>query len=91
MLTRVLLWALLILLIFRALGRLVRGIAEGADSTGPRRRPSGSGSTVAKGELMVRDPVCGTFVVQSRALSARGKDGAQYFCSETCRQSFLSR
>ncbi len=91
MLTRFLLWALLLTLVFRAIGRIIRGIAEGAGGAPPRRREGGRSSTTtpAKGELMARDPVCGTYVVQSRAVSARGRDGVQYFCSEKCRSEYL--
>jgi YHS domain-containing protein len=91
MLTRFLLFAVLLLLVFRALGRVIRGIAEGAGGAPPRRGPGRpTAATPAKGELMARDPMCGTFVVQSRALSARGRDGQQYFCSEKCRDEYLS-
>jgi len=93
MLTRFLLWALFLMVLFRAIGRLVRGIAEGAGvrpKPGPAPGP-GRPSTPAKGELMARDPVCGTYVVPSTALSARGAGGLQYFCSDKCRQAYLSR
>ena len=36
---------------------------------------------------MVRDPVCGTFVVQSRALTADSGGETAWFCSEECRRS----
>ncbi len=93
MLTRILLWGLLLLLIFRALGRLIRGIAQGADSAsdaGPRRGPARPPAP-ARGEAMVRDPVCGTFVVPSRAIAEKTRDGLQHFCSEACRQKYLAR
>jgi YHS domain-containing protein len=92
MLTRILLWGLLLLLIFRALGRLIRGIAQGADSAsdaGPRRGASRPPAPV-RGEAMVRDPVCGTYVVPSRAVTAKTPDGVQHFCSDACRQKFLA-
>ena len=90
MLTRVLLWALLLFLVFRTIGRLFRGIGEGIHGT-TARRGGGRVATPPPGELMVRDPVCGTFVVPSRALSHHDKRGTQCFCSETCRQEYLSR
>lgn len=91
MITRILLWALLIILVVRAIGRILRGIAEGAGSSRPPRGSSGQPKTPAKGELMVRDPVCGTYVVQARALSVRGGDGVHYFCSEKCRQAYQAK
>jgi YHS domain-containing protein len=90
MLTRILLWALLLFVVFRTIGRLIRGIGEGARGT-TTRRGHGPGAASPKGELMVRDPVCGTFVVPSRALSYRDKNGPQCFCSDTCRQAYVSR
>jgi YHS domain-containing protein len=90
MLTRFLLWALLLFVVFRAIGRLIRGIGEGASGTAGRG-PRGRAADPPKGELMVRDPVCGTFVVPSRALSYRDKNGTQCFCSEKCRQEYLAR
>jgi YHS domain-containing protein len=91
MLTRLLLWLLLLMLVFRAIGRVIGGIVDGAAGTPPPKRSGGrsSSTTPVKGELMARDPVCGTFVVQSRAVSARGRDGLQYFCSEKCRDAYL--
>ena len=81
---RYLLWALLLLLVARSVLRLLRGIREGAGTRPPRQRGS-----PGKGELMVRDPVCGTFVVPSRAVTARDKSGTHFFCSEKCRQAYL--
>ena len=37
---------------------------------------------------MVRDPICGTFVVQSRALSADSRGETAWFCSEDCRHKW---
>lgn len=93
MLTRILLFAVLLMLAFRAIGRVIRGIAEGASGAPPRSRGTGRSSPTApaKGEVMARDPMCGTYVVQARALSARGRDGQQYFCSEKCRDEYLAR
>jgi YHS domain-containing protein len=94
MFTRFLLWALFVLVVSRAIGRIMRGIAEGASGSAPSGRNRGRARPATpeptKGELMVRDPVCGTFVVPSRALSARGAGGTVYFCSEKCRETHAS-
>jgi YHS domain-containing protein len=37
---------------------------------------------------MVRDPVCGTFLVPSRALTFTDRGVVRYFCSEACRQAY---
>ena len=41
--------------------------------------------------MMVRDPVCGTFVLPSRATSMRDRNGPHYFCSDRCRQAYQRR
>jgi YHS domain-containing protein len=40
---------------------------------------------------MVRDPVCGTFVLPSRSSSLRDKAGTHHFCSDTCRRAYQAR
>jgi YHS domain-containing protein len=37
---------------------------------------------------LVRDPICGTYVVPGRALAARDGALVRYFCSERCRDEF---
>ena len=86
MFARFLLWAVFFFLIGRAIRRFLAGVAQGAAPRPPRaQRPS---SPPAKGELMVRDPVCGTFVLPSRATSMRDRSGTHYFCSDRCRETY---
>ena len=47
-----------------------------------RRAPS------AFRDELVKDPVCQTYVVRSRAVSGRGADGAPYFCSTDCARRY---
>lgn len=84
---RLLLWAILILLAIRALSRFLRGLLEGAGYR--REMPGRPGPDAAVG--LVRDPVCGTYVVPGRALTARSESGTLYFCSEKCRQAWQKR
>ncbi|MCX6545651.1 MAG: hypothetical protein NTV05_14715 [Acidobacteria bacterium] len=81
---RFLVLGLLALLVGRALRSFVRGLREGIGPKSPARKTD-------KGQVMARDPVCGTFVVPSSALAVRGKSGTVYFCSDKCRQAFVSR
>jgi YHS domain-containing protein len=37
---------------------------------------------------LVKDPVCQTYVVRSRAVSWRGADEAPYFCSNDCARRY---
>jgi YHS domain-containing protein len=81
-LIRAILVFLLVLLVVRAAWRLLAGVVEGA---------SGRASGVPqRGTPMVRDPVCGTFVVQSRALTATARGETAWFCSEDCRRRWTS-
>jgi YHS domain-containing protein len=82
--TRFLLFLLLALFLGRAAWRFLEGVVEGA--TGTRRS-----DPPAQGVAMVRDPVCGTYVVPSRALRLADAQGAQYFCSERCRSQYRKR
>ena len=85
MLLRLTLFIVLAIFVARAFWRLVDGIVEGA---GGRSR----GSSVSKGSVsMVRDPVCGTFVIPDRAVTL--VDGATTisFCSTACRDKYRNR
>lgn len=75
---------LLILLVIRALWKLVAGILEGA---GYRQvGPSDRGAV-----KLQRDPVCGVYVSPSTALVARASGETFYFCSEKCRAAWERR
>jgi YHS domain-containing protein len=80
---RFILWVILVALVLRAVSRLVRGILEGAGY----RREMPSQSSVG----LVRDPVCGVFVVPGRALSSASGTTTKYFCSEKCRSQWRQR
>jgi len=40
---------------------------------------------------LVRDPVCGVFVVPGQALTSGAGSSAKYFCSEKCRRAWGKR
>lgn len=77
------LYAILFLFLIRALSRLFRGVLEGAGYT----RVGTSQPSVN----LVRDPVCGMFVVPSKALTSGSGGDTKYFCSEKCRREWGSR
>lgn len=79
---RLILWAILIVLLVRAISRLARGVLEGAGY----RRDAG-----VPGVALVKDPVCGVFVVPGQALALGSGRDARFFCSEKCRQAWRSR
>ena len=71
---------LLIIFIIRAVMRLWRGIVDGLNAPRPAAPPA---------VPLARDPVCGTFVVPSRALTAGTGSDMRFFCSENCRRAYL--
>lgn len=77
-----LLRVLLVLLLIRAVWRFVRGLLEGS------RRPARADGRGTAGVPLVKDPVCGTYVVKSRALTSGERDTLHYFCSERCREAW---
>ena len=81
--TRVLIYAILVIFIARALAKFWRGLHEGLNGA------PGRAATPRHGVLMMRDPVCGTFVVPSSALSATSGGTRHYFCSAKCRDEFF--
>ena len=83
MLARFLVWTLLLLVVWRALRSLIAGVVQGA-SAPPPPQPG----PPERGELMVRDPVCGTFVLPSRAVAFNDRRGEHHFCSERCREAY---
>lgn len=81
---RFLLITLLLTLAVRALMRLFAGIVEGASGKpGPARSPQGT--------RMVKDPICGTWVVPSRALTASKGEEVAFFCSADCQRAWQRR
>jgi len=70
---------LLIIFVVRALMRLWRGVVEGM------RLPQTEQPSAVP---LARDPVCGTFVVPSRALSGGTGADTRFFCSENCRRTY---
>ena len=82
---RLILFFVLALLVARALWRLLDGIIEGA---GVSRR---TGRPPLQGVPMVRDPVCGTFVVPERAVALVERGQPIYFCSARCRDAYRAR
>jgi len=86
---RFLLLSILLTLAVRMFWRLVDGAIEGYTGQ-PRVRQRSSG-VPAIGTQMVRDPVCGTFVVPENSISLSESGGLVYFCSDRCRDQYRAR
>jgi YHS domain-containing protein len=49
-----------------------------------RRWPRTSPPAPLTSDELVKDPVCGTYVVRSRAVRRPAAEGSRYFCSTEC-------
>jgi uncharacterized protein len=83
---RLALLLVLFAILAHAFWRLVDGVVEGLAG----ERPDGR-RTPARRISMVRDPVCGTFVVPGRAVTLADGSRVLYFCSTRCRDAYRSR
>jgi len=80
---RLIFWIILLAVVGRLLWRFMYAIFEGAGMLKERHE-----RTAVK---LVRDPVCGIYVVPTGALTTGSGDGTKYFCSEKCRQQWVRR
>ena len=73
---------ILVLIVVRLIWKFARGVLEGAGVF-----PAPNQGSVG----LVRDPVCGVFVVPAKALTAGSGTQTRYFCSEKCRSEWSHR
>jgi YHS domain-containing protein len=83
--SRFVLLLVLSIVLSRIFWRIVGSFIEGV--TGRERRPA----TPQRGVQMVRDPVCGTFVLPDRAVTVIDGKARLFFCSEACRDKYRAR
>ena len=86
MMTRIVVFLLLSLLLSRVFWRVVASFMEGF--RGRETRPS---APPQHGVQMVRDPVCGTFVLPERAVTLVDGRARVFFCSDACRDKYRAR
>jgi YHS domain-containing protein len=84
MLVRLLVWAVLLYILWRVAWTMLKGIFEGMGYQPP-------GKTGGQSVGLVRDPVCGTFIMPSKALTSGSGSSTRYFCSEKCRADYAVR
>jgi uncharacterized protein len=82
---RYILLFLLAVFVLRALWRLLRGFIEGFS------QPPRGTRVPQRGVQMMRDPVCGTFVVPDRAVMLTEGSQRLFFCSDACRDTYRNR
>ena len=83
---RLIFYAVLLILLFRAMRRLWRGVADGMAGPPPR-----GGEVPQLGVQMVRDPVCGTYVVRERSVTLSVGRDELHFCSVKCRDQYRAK
>jgi YHS domain-containing protein len=90
---RFILLSILLTILFRAVSRLWAGVVRGMQSGNPSAgRRTDAASVPQRGVHMVRDPICGTFVVPERAVALSAGGGQRlYFCSTDCRDKYRSQ
>jgi hypothetical protein len=81
---RLVLFIVLGIIVARAFWRLVDGIVEGVNG----RPKGGRGQVPSRGVQMVRDPVCGTFILPDHALTIVDGRSRVFFCSGACRDKY---
>ena len=81
MILRVVIVAILLLLVLRAVRLLIGGIVDAIGRVPPQQPQSPP-------MKLARDPVCGTHVTPRTTLSLTSGGRTHYFCSEECRTKF---
>ena len=79
----------LMLLVARAIWRVVGGALQGLAGPSPNRTTGGNAPK--HGVQMVRDPVCGTYVIRDRAIALSDGSRPVFFCSANCRETYRTR
>jgi uncharacterized protein len=85
---RMLVWAFRILIIMFIMRLVLRAIFP--RRTGRAARKPSARVAERAGGALVRDPQCGTYIPQAGAVSAGGTAGAVFFCSDRCRDAWLT-
>ena len=80
---RLLIWLVLAFIVGRMIWRFVYAVMEGAGMLKDQSSPAAV--------KLVRDPVCGVFVVPQHALTAGSGAATRYLCSEKCRSAWSGR
>jgi uncharacterized protein len=75
------------LLVILFVVRLIANALFGGRARQTRQAPPAAPAERVGGTL-VRDPQCGTYLPQTRAIRVGSGSDAQYFCSATCRDAY---
>ena len=84
MFIRLLIFAILGVVIYRVLKSVFGG-------TGSGRVDSSYGPPEQVDDVMVKDPVCGTYFPKRDGVTVNTSHDVLYFCSDQCRQRYLAQ
>jgi YHS domain-containing protein len=79
-----LVWIVVLFVLWRLGWRLIKGVLVGLGYQPPPSGPARAADSVG----LVRDPVCGTFVMPAKALTSGSGSDTRYFCSDKCRRDY---
>jgi YHS domain-containing protein len=82
MLVKPLIYLLVGFLVYTAYQMIKQALTK--DSTPPPEKTS-------RGEEMLLDPECGTYIPRNDAIKAQVKGATHYFCSDECRDKYQKR
>lgn len=82
MLVRLLIWLIVGFLVYTVF-QMIRQAVSKPPGIPPEK--------TTRGEEMVRDPECGTYVPRNDALRTEANGKTHYFCSKECRDKHLER
>jgi YHS domain-containing protein len=82
-LLRLILFIIFAIVVARAFWRLVDGVVDGISG-----RPRARTSVQSTGVAMVRDPICGTFVLPDPLRMITDGRTQVFFCSNACREKY---
>jgi hypothetical protein len=84
MLLRLLILSVLAVVVYRAAKSWIGGVA--------RKTDRGPGTQTGQvDDVMIKDPVCGTYFVQRKGVSLLQDNQRLDFCSEACRDRYLEK
>jgi YHS domain-containing protein len=86
---RFLFWLLILSWGVSLVRRLVMWVLRGSNE--PKKTVGSGFNSALPNRRLVRDPVCGTYVAEVLAIPLRQGSETLYFCSESCRDSYLSQ